>query len=178
MGETLKMFITFLKIGAFTFGGGYAMIPLIEEEVVNKNKWVSKEEFMDMLVVSQSLPGPLAVNCSTFIGYKIGGIIGAIMAILGVTLPSFFIILLFATVLMKYRQNYCVNLAFKGISAAVPMLVLVGVISMAKNVKMNIQNILIGVVALFALLVLNINPVIVTIAGGIYGVVFMRKKVE
>lgn len=177
MGNTIRMFLTFLKIGAFTFGGGYAMIPLIEEEVVKKNEWVKKEEFMDMLVVSQSLPGPLAVNCCTFIGYKIGGVLGAIMAILGVTLPSFFIILLFATVLMKYRQNYYVNLAFKGISAAVPMLVLVGVISMAKNVKMNIQNILIGAVALFALLVLNINPVIVTIAGGIYGVLFMRKKV-
>ena len=113
MNNLLKMFITFFKIGAFTFGGGYAMIPLIEEEVVNKKKWVEKQEFMDMLVISQSLPGPLALNCSTFIGYKISGVIGAVMAILGITLPSFLIITLIAAYFMQFRDYYYVNLAFK-----------------------------------------------------------------
>ena len=177
MKKLLKMFFTFLKIGAFTFGGGYAMIPLIEEEVVNKNKWVDKDEFVDMLVVAQSLPGPLALNCSGFVGEKMGGILGQTMAVLGVTIPSFAIILLIATVFMQFRDNYYVNLAFKGISAAVPMLVLVGVVSMAKNVKKNVQNILIGAVALFFLVVLKVNPIYVTIGGAIYGMIFLRKKV-
>ncbi|MDZ5016597.1 chromate transporter, partial [Clostridium perfringens] len=87
MRKILEMFISFLKIGAFTFGGGYAMIPLIEEEVVKNKKWIEKEEFIDILVVSQSLPGALAVNCSIFLGYKIGGVIGGIMALLAVVLP-------------------------------------------------------------------------------------------
>ena len=103
MEKLLKMFFSFFKIGAFTFGGGYAMIPLIEEEVVNKNKWIEKEEFMDMLVISQSFPGAFAINCSTFIGYKLGGVIGGIIAILGVTLPSFMIILFVATVFMQFN---------------------------------------------------------------------------
>lgn len=178
MDKLFKMFISFFKIGAFTFGGGYAMIPLIEEEVVNKNKWVEKEEFMDMLVISQSFPGALAINCSTFIGYKLGGVLGGIVAIVGVTLPSFIIILLVATVFMQFRDNYYVNLAFKGITAAVPMLVLVGVISLAKGVKKNISNIVVGAIALIALLVFNIHPVIVILVSALYGIVFLREKVQ
>jgi chromate transporter len=126
MRKILEMFISFLKIGAFTFGGGYAMIPLIEEEVVKNKKWIEKEEFIDILVVSQSLPGALAVNCSIFLGYKIGGVIGGIMALLAVVLPSFLIIIIIAAFFMQFRDNYYVNAAFKGITAAVPMLVLVG----------------------------------------------------
>ncbi|MBE6047266.1 MAG: chromate transporter [Clostridium sp.] len=177
MKKLLKMFVVFFKIGAFTFGGGYAMIPLIEEEIVNKNKWVDKDEFMDMLIVAQSLPGPLALNCSGFIGDRIGGLLGQIMAILGVTIPSFSIILFIAAFFMRFRENYYVNLAFKGISAAVPMLVLVGVVSMAKKVERNLENILICVISLFLLVVLNVNPIYVTIGGAIYGIIFMRKKV-
>lgn len=178
MNRLLKMFLSFFKIGAFTFGGGYAMIPLIEEEVVKKNKWLSKNEFMDILVVSQSLPGALAVNCSTFIGYKISGILGGIIATLGVILPSFIIILLVATVFMQFRDNYYVNLAFKGITAAVPMLVLVGVISLFKGVKKNISNLVVGIVALIALEIFDIHPVIVIISAAVYGIMFLREQVE
>ena len=178
MDKLIKMFFSFFKIGAFTFGGGYAMIPLIEEEVVSKNNWLNKEEFMDILVVSQSFPGALAINCSTFIGYKIGGVVGGIIAILGVTLPSFIIILLVATVFMQFRENYYVNLAFKGITAAVPMLVLVGIVSLAKGVKRNTQNIVIGIIALIALEIFNIHPLIVILISALYGIAFLRKKVE
>lgn len=177
MDRLLKMFVSFLKIGAFTFGGGYAMIPIIEEEVVNKNKWLQKEEFMDILVVSQSFPGALAINCSTFIGYKLGGALGGIVAILGVTLPSFIIIILIASVFMQFRDNYYVNLAFKGITAAVPMLVLIGVVSLSKGVDKNLQNIIIGAIALIALAVFDIHPLIVIVTAALYGIVFMRKKV-
>lgn len=129
------MFWSFFKIGAFTFGGGYAMIPLIEEEVVNKNSWISKEDFLDILVISQSFPGALAVNCSTFIGYKINNLPGAILALLGTILPSFFIILCIASFFMQFRNNYYVDLIFKGINGAVPVLVLVAVISLSKSIK-------------------------------------------
>ena len=170
MEKLLKMFFSFFKIGAFTFGGGYAMIPLIEEEVVNKNKWIEKEEFMDMLVISQSFPGALAINCSTFIGYKLGGMIGGIIAILGV--------LFVATVFMQFRDNYYVNLIFKGITAAVPMLVLAGVVSLLKGVNKNISNLIVGIIALISLVVFDIHPVIVIICSAIYGMIFLREKVE
>lgn len=178
MDKVLKMFIAFFKIGAFTFGGGYAMIPIIEEEVVNKQKWVSKEEFMDMLVVSQSFPGAMSINCSIFIGYKIAGVLGGIIALLGVALPSFLIILIVATFFMRFRENYYVNLVFKGISAAVPVLVLTGVISLAKGVDKNIRNGITIVLALIALIIFKVNPIIVVVASAIYGAVFLRKKVK
>lgn len=178
MGKLFKMFMSFFKIGAFTFGGGYAMIPLIEQEVVNKNKWIKQDEFMDILIISQSFPGALAINCSTFIGYKIGGVIGGIIGILGVTLPSFLIILLLATMFMEFRDNYYVNLAFKGITAAVPMLVLYGVISISKGVERNITNIILGSIALIFLVFFNVNPIYVIIASALYGMIFLRKKVK
>lgn len=178
MKKILGMFMCFFKIGAFTFGGGYAMIPLIEEEVVNKKKWIKKEEFIDILAVSQSLPGALAVNCSLFLGYKIGGVIGAIMALLAVTLPSFTIIILIATFFMQFRNNHYVNAAFKGIIAAVPLLVLMGAISLSKGVQKNIITAITLVIALIALVVLNINPIYVIISSAIFGAIFLRKKVK
>lgn len=178
MKNLYKMFISFFKIGAVTFGGGYAMIPFIEEEVVNKNKWVSKDEFMDMLIISQSLPGTMAVNCCTFIGYKLGGVVGGLVGVLSVTLPSFLIIIIIAISFMQFRNNYYVNLAFKGIAAAVPMLVLTGVISMGKSVKKNFGNIAIGIIALIGLVIFKIHPVIITLGGAIYGSVFLRKQVK
>jgi len=178
MKKIIEMFITFLKIGAFTFGGGYAMIPLIEEEVVNNKKWIAKEEFMDILVVSQSLPGALAVNCCIFLGYKISGLTGAIMALLAVILPSFFIILIIAAFFMQFRNNYYVNAAFMGINAAVPLLVLVGAISLSKGLEKNMRTGLTIIVALVALILFNIHPIIVIIASALYGVIFLRKKVK
>lgn len=154
------------------------MIPIIEKEVVEKNEWVSKDEFMDMLVVAQSLPGAMSVNTSIFIGYKIGGVLGAVMALLGVALPSFLIILLVATVFMQFRSNYYVNLAFKGISAAVPILVLTGVVSLAKGVDKNKRNIIIFVISLIALIIFKINPIVVIIIAAIFGAIFLKGKVE
>lgn len=178
MKKIIEMFIAFFKIGAFTFGGGYAMIPLIEEEVVNNKKWIEKNEFMDILVVSQSLPGALAVNCSIFLGYKIGGFLGAIMALLAVILPSFFIIIIIAAFFMQFRNNYYVNAAFKGISAAVPILVLVGAISLGKGLNKNKTTILTIILGLVGLIIFKIHPIIVIIISAVYGIIFLRKKVE
>lgn len=177
MKKLFSMFISFFKIGAFTFGGGYAMVPLIQTEVVDNKKWIDKEEFLDILVIAQSFPGALAVNTSIFIGYKIGGVLGAIMALLGTVLPSFIIITLIAKFFMQFRNNYYVDLAFKGISAAVPMLVLIAVVSLGKSINKGFLNILIVILSVVAIKVLNIHPVLVIIMSGIYGYFYYRKKV-
>lgn len=178
MKKLLQMFISFFKIGAFTFGGGYAMIPLIEEEVVNNKKWIAKEEFVDIVVISQSFPGALAVNTSIFIGYKINGILGAVMALLGTVIPSFIIILLIASVFMQFRNNYYVEQVFKGINGAVPVLVLIAILSISKSVEKSYLNFVIVIIALILLQVLNVNPVVVIILSGAFGVMYYREKVE
>lgn len=177
MKKSLELFLSIFKIGTFTFGGGYAMIPLIEEEVVVNKGWISKEEFLDILVVSQSLPGALAVNTSVFLGYKIGGFIGAMVALLAVILPSFLIILIIAVFFMKFRDNYYVNAAFKGITAAVPMLVLIGAISLSKGLEKNIITLITIIVGIIALAFFNIHPVLVIIISGLYGVIFLKNQV-
>lgn len=178
MNKILTMFLTFLKIGAFTFGGGYAMIPLIETEVVDKRHWIEKEEFLDIIVISQTFPGALAVNSSIFIGYKIGGIIGAILALMGVVLPSFFIILIVAHYFLQFRNNPIIDLVFKGISAAVPMLILVAVTSLSKSISKNIANLFIVIITVIGISVFDIHPMLIILLSGIYGTVFLRKKVN
>lgn len=178
MKKILTMFWTFFKIGAFTFGGGYAMIPLIEIEVVNKKQWISKEDFLDIIVISQTFPGALAVNSSIFIGYRISGFLGAIIGLLGVILPSFFIILCVAVFFMKFRDYYYVDLVFKGIAAAVPMLILIAVVSLSKTLKKSYANFIIIIVSLVSILFLNVHPVIVILLSGLYGVIFLGKKVK
>jgi chromate transporter len=178
MKRLLMMFITFFKIGSFTFGGGYAMIPLIEAEVVNKNNWLTKDEFIDVIVVSQTFPGALAVNSCTFIGYKLGGPIGATLGLLGVVLPSFFIILIIAIFFSQFRNLYIVELIFKGINAAVPLLILVGVNSISKVVSKTAKNIIIVIATIVIILIFDVNPVYFIFVSGIYGVMSNRKKVD
>ena len=178
MKKLLTMFISFFKIGAFTFGGGYAMIPIIEAEVVTKRGWLEKEEFLDILAISQSFPGALAVNSSIFIGYKIGGILGGVLALLGVVLPSFFIILIVAMFFQQFRNNPTVELVFKGISAAVPMLVLVAVVSLSKSVNKNLMNLVIILFTVIAIYSFKIHPIIVILFSVLYGLIFLRKKVD
>lgn len=174
----LNMFWTFFKIGAFTFGGGQAMIPLIEAEVVNKKQWLSKEDFLDIIVISQIFPGAIAVNSSIFIGYRINGLLGAIIGLLGVVLPSFFIILVIAVFFMKFRDYYYVDLVFKGISAAVPMLILMAVVSLSSSLKKSYGNLIIILASMASILFLNVHPVIVILLSGLYGVIFLGKKVK
>jgi chromate transporter len=178
MKKILNMFWTFFKIGAFTFGGGYAMIPLIEAEIVGKKQWLSKEDFLDVIVISQTFPGALAVNSSIFIGFRIGGLLGAITGLLGVILPSFFIILLVAVFFMKFRDYYYVDLIFKGISAAVPMLILIAVVSLSKSLKKSYINIIIIIFSMASILFLNVHPVIVILSSALYGIIFLGKKVQ
>ncbi len=178
MKELFKMFLTFFKIGSFTFGGGYAMIPLIEREVVDNNKWISKDEFIDIIAISQSFPGALAVNSCTFIGYKIGGVAGGILGLLGVALPSFLIILLIAMAFSKFRDMYIVELIFNGINAAVPLLILVGVNSLAKVLPKTATNIIIVIITIILNAFLDVNPVYIILIAAIYGIIINRKEAE
>lgn len=176
--KILEMFLSFLKIGAFTFGGGYAMIPIIEKEFVESKEWLNKEEFMDSLVIAQSIPGPMAVNCSVFVGYRVGKIKGALAAVLGTILPSISIILIVATVLTNFRENKFVDLGFKGISGAVPVLVLIAIVSLSKSIKKTNINILICIGMSILLIFFNLSPAMAIIIGLTYGAIFCRPKEE
>ena len=137
MKEKLKnaliLFITFFKIGAFTFGGGYAMIPVIEKEMCEKHKWLKGEEILDIFAISESTPGPIAINSATFVGYRVAGVIGAACATFGVVLPSFVIISVISLVLKEFSRYQGVQYAFMGIRAGVLALVIKAFISMYKK---------------------------------------------
>ena len=133
-----NLFFTFLKIGTFTFGGGYAMAALLEHEFVEKKKWISKEEFMDMVAIAESTPGPVAINSATFIGYKTEGVLGALLATVAVSIPSFVIIYLISLVFDRFLSLIYVAYAFKGIQVGVVYLIFSAGIKMAKGLKKDI----------------------------------------
>ena len=133
MNLTMDLFLTFAKIGLFTFGGGYAMIPLIEDNCVTKKQWISHDEMMNITVISESTPGPIAINCATYIGYKQKGIVGAVTATVGMALPSFCIIFLISLFLDRFLEIRWIANAFKGIKLAVGVLILDAAIRMIRK---------------------------------------------
>ncbi len=169
----LDIFFTFFRIGAFTLGGGYAMIPLVQKEVVEKKKWLDKAEFLDALAIAQSTPGVLAVNVAIFVGYKLRKLKGSIVTSLGAILPSFIIILLIAIYFSGIEENPIVERIFKGIRPAVVALIAVPVFNTAKEAKINLRTFWIPVVAALLIWLLGVSPIFIVlgaIAGGIiYG---------
>lgn len=148
--ESLYLFLIFFKIGLFTFGGGLAMISLIEREFSTKRSWIDKEELVDMIAISESTPGPLAINMATYVGNKIGGIFGSILATIGVVLPSFFIILLISLVLDQVMDYEMVQHAFLGINCAVGILILLSGISLLKTLPKQIESIIMFILAILS----------------------------
>ncbi len=132
-----QLFSTFFRIGLFTFGGGYAMIPLIQREAVEKHKWVTDDDVLEIIAIAESTPGPIAINSATFVGYRVAGVLGSACATLGVVLPSFIIISLIATVLGQFQNIPAVKYAFFGIRAGVLALVLKALWTMFKKSKKN-----------------------------------------
>lgn len=170
--QCLQIFMTFFKIGGFTFGGGFAMIPLIERDVVDKRKWMEYEEFVDMIAVTQSAPGPVAVNSAVFIGYKLTGIAGAVTALLGVTLPSFIIILLLATLIIGQGDQTLLQKFFTGVRPAVVALILGAGLKMGqKNMKAPVDYVL-GAIGLILLLFFGIHPIILIITAAAFGIAY------
>lgn len=165
------LFTVFFKIGAFTFGGGYAMIPLIEREVVEKHGWISSQDMLDIIAIAESTPGPIAINSATFVGYKTAGVFGAAGATLGVVLPSFLIISVISFVLAEFREMRAVQFAFNGIRAGVLALIFKALWSMYKKCPKSLVSYLIMagsfVVAAFS----GINVIFIILAAAIIGIV-------
>ena len=159
MKTTIQLFFTFMRIGAFTLGGGYAMLDMIESAVVNKRRWINKDEFWDMITVVQMLPGVFAVNTALYTGYKIKGVQGAAAACLGAVIPSFVIILLIAAFFLDYKSNPVVERVFKGIRPCVVALILSPSIKMLKNSKLTYKTIVIPVLTVLISLLFNVSPV-------------------
>ena len=165
-------FKTFFKIGAFTLGGGYAMIPIIESEVVDKKKWIDKEEFLDLIAIAQSCPGVFAINISTFIGYKMRKEPGAICSALGTALPSFLIILLIAMVLHRFIDMPWVAAMFNGIRPAVVALIAVPTFTLAKSAHITLANCWIPIISALLIWALHVNPIFIIIAAGLGGYLY------
>ncbi|MBE6871766.1 MAG: chromate transporter [Ruminococcaceae bacterium] len=182
----LNLFFSMLKIGLFTFGGGYAMIPLLENEFVEKKKWMEKEDFLDMLAIAESTPGPIAINSATYIGYKAAGFFGALFATIGVCIPSFVIIFVISLFFDKFLSLTYVAYAFRGIQACVIYLILNAGLKMLKSIEKNAFNMTImiatiSVMMLFALFAVSFSTVFYILISGALGIIIyliakMRKS--
>ena len=165
-------FKTFFKIGIFTLGGGYAMIPLIEEEVVNRKQWVSKDEMLDLIAIAQSCPGVFAINIATFVGYKLNKTRGAIATTIGTALPSFLIILAIAMFFSQFKDNPVVAAMFRGIRPAVVALIAVPTFNLGKRAKLNMWTIWIPVVSALLIWWMGVSPIWIIIAAGLAGYLY------
>lgn len=168
----IQSFKTFFKIGAFTLGGGYAMIPIIEAEVVDKYKWIKKEEFLDLIAIAQSCPGVFAINVSIFIGYKLRKLRGALCTSLGTALPSFIIILLIAMFFKRFEDNAMVEAIFRGIRPAVVALIAAPTFNLAKSANITITNCWIPIVSALLIWQIGVNPIYIIIAAGLGGYLY------
>ncbi len=155
----LQLFLTMLKIGAFTFGGGYAMIALLENEFVSRKKWLEKDEFLDMVAIAESTPGPIAINSATYIGYKTGGFLGSLFATLGMVLPSFTIIFVISLFFDRFLNLSYVEYAFRGIQVCVVYLIFTAGIKLLKQLKKNVFNLVITASVIAAMVVFSLFSV-------------------
>lgn len=172
MGIYWEAFRTFFKIGAFTLGGGYAMIPIIESEVVDKHKWIDGKMFTDLIAVAQTCPGVFAVNISIFIGYKLRKTRGALCTCLGAVLPSFLMILLIAMFFHQFMDIPWIAAMFRGIRPAVVALIAVPTFNTAQRTGISLSNAWIPVVSALLIWLLGVNPIWIIIAAGIGGFVY------
>jgi chromate transporter len=171
-----QLFTTFAKIGSFTLGGGYAMVPVMQKEIVEKKGWLASDEFMDILAVSQATPGLFAMNMASHIGYKLKGTLGGIVGALAVALPSIIVILLIAMFFQAFKDNIYVEKIFMGIRPAVVALIAAPCFSMARTAKINRYNIWIPVVAALLICAFGVSPIWVILAAGIGGFIYGRIK--
>ena len=174
-----QVFAAFFKIGAFTFGGGYAMIPLIQNEAVEKHGWVTDDDILEIIAIAESTPGPIAINSATFVGYRAAGVLGSVCATLGVVLPSFVIILLISFVLKQFQELRPVQYAFNGIRAGVLALLCKSLWTMYKKSPKGWASYVVMAAAFILTAIFDINVIFVIIGCAVFGLVtsaFMRKK--
>ena len=175
--KLLKLFLVYMKIGLFTFGGGYAMIALIEDEIVTRRGWITKEELADIVVIAESTPGPIAINCSTYVGYKIAGAIGSAVATVAVVIPSFVIIYVISLFINAFLAIELVQYAFAGINCAVGLIIIrtgIKMLGSFKKTPLSLTCFALAVVGLFAVnffAIDFISPIYFVLAGIIIGIV-------
>ena len=173
----LQLFFTFFKIGMFTIGGGYAMIPLLEREVVDKKKWLSSKDFLDIIAIAQAVPGIIFINVAIYVGYKIRGTKGCIVSILGSVLPSFAVILSIAMVFRDFKDNETVNKIFKGIRPVVVALIITPLWKMVKSAKITWKTAIIPVFIAVMIWQTNISPIIFIVLGIVAGLIWQGKRI-
>ena len=171
-----RMFIVFFKIGAFTIGGGLAMIPVIQHELVDKQKWIDEKEIVDLLAIAQSLPGVIAINSSIYVGYKCAGIIGAVVATAGVVMPSFVIILVIAFLLSNFADLWYVQKMFAGVRAGVTALIAIATYKLMKSAIVNVMGVVIAVIAFISLGFWKLDIAYVVISAAIIGIISGKLK--
>ena len=167
----IQLFISFFKIGAFSFGGGYAMLPLLEKEIIEKHAWLTASEFVDIFAISEMTPGPIAVNSATFLGYKVQGIFGAFIATFAVILPSFMVITILFLSIEKFKNSKYVDWIFKGIRPVVLGLIISAGISVAKTSLLDLKAVFIGGLLFFLVSFKDFNPIWGIVLSGILGVI-------
>ncbi len=166
------MFLTFAKIGGFTLGGGYAMVPVMEKEIVDKKHWLTKEDFMDILVVAQSTPGLFAIDMASHIGYKLKGVKGGIVGALAVAIPSIIAILLIAVFFQAFKDNIYVEKFFMGVRPCVVALILAPCFKMAKTAKITLQNCWIPIVCALLIAAFGVSPIWCILVAGLGGFIW------
>ncbi|MFO7996664.1 MAG: chromate transporter [Dehalococcoidia bacterium] len=171
----LSLFAVFLRIGAFTWGGGYAMLPLIKNELVEKRKWITPRDFIDGIVVSQSVPGAVAINLATFTGNKIAGNLGAIVAAIGTALPSFVSIVVISIFFLRFRELSVVQSFFKGATPAIAAILVGAIVDLGKDALKGYKEIIIAIGLLLLLLFLHMHPVLAIVIAVILGL-FVRRQ--
>ncbi|MBQ8863224.1 MAG: chromate transporter [Rikenellaceae bacterium] len=167
MRDLFEIFATFFRIGVFTFGGGFAMIPLIQDAIIKRKRWIDEDTFTELLIIAQSSPGPIAINTAVFVGYKRRGTAGAFAAALGTIIPSLVIILIIAIYFATIRQNVYIDSAFKGMRPAVVALIVGPILSLSRNIAT--INIIIALIVGLAIWYWGFSPVWVLIAGAAVG---------
>ena len=171
------LFVTFFKIGLFTFGGGYAMISIVEDECVNKRKWISEDEMLNLIIIAESTPGPIAINCATYTGYKVKGFLGALVSTIAMALPSFIIIFLISTILDNFLEIKLISYAFTGIKVGVGFLIVDAGEMMAKSIDIKSFKALILAFSFIAIILINIfnlsiSSIFILILGALFSFVY------
>ena len=176
MNRYFELFCSFLKIGVFTFGGGYAMIPIIQAEVITRKGWIKEQEFLDLLTLAQSAPGPISLNTAVFVGYKMYGYRGALSSLLGVVLPSFTILLMVAIFFSQIRENPIVDAAFRGMQPIVVAIMLAPILGFTKG--MHWSMIAVAAAITLAIWHFGFSPIYLLIAGAAVGLLWAATRGE
>ena len=168
----IRLYLAFLKIGTFSFGGGYAMLPFMQKEIVENNSWISMSEFSDIIGISQMTPGPVAINSATFVGYKVGGVIGSAIATIGVVTTSFILVSIISKILNKFKESIVIRSMLAGMRPILIALIIYAFIDLAKEVYIDLKSIIITLIIGVILLSKKVHPILVIVIAAVLGLIF------